>query len=234
MFTYYGDYRHVVRTQIDVHVLRRLQTRSPYTNWFYFQKMTQCAAKGKSANSVHSMSLISKDKVMLLWHRKLFPCATTSDEWYYILQECNLFFCFFFKSRHVSDNIFFICISKCKCLMFLSNFLADEDDLTDKIDFILCLGGDGTLLYASSLFQVSYGLFKKFCGATGTLCFGLWVTLSMGFKARLDEPLHSPCSCLMIPRVISDHARTRTGDLLYSGLAIPVSHTGWARYGLII
>merc|ERR1711962_732549 len=26
---------------------------------------------------------------------------------------------------------------------------------TDKIDFIVCLGGDGTLLYASSLFQQS-------------------------------------------------------------------------------
>ncbi|XP_014663475.1 PREDICTED: NAD kinase-like isoform X2 [Priapulus caudatus] len=30
-----------------------------------------------------------------------------------------------------------------------------QDDLTDKIDFILCLGGDGTLLHASSLFQTS-------------------------------------------------------------------------------
>ena len=27
-------------------------------------------------------------------------------------------------------------------------------DLPDKVDFIICLGGDGTLLYASSLFQV--------------------------------------------------------------------------------
>lgn len=30
-----------------------------------------------------------------------------------------------------------------------------RDDLTDKIDFIVCLGGDGTLLYASLLFQQS-------------------------------------------------------------------------------
>ena len=29
-----------------------------------------------------------------------------------------------------------------------------EDDLTDKIDLIITLGGDGTLLYASTLFQV--------------------------------------------------------------------------------
>lgn len=36
----------------------------------------------------------------------------------------------------------------------LMNFREGQDDLTDKIDFIICLGGDGTLLYASSLFQV--------------------------------------------------------------------------------
>ena len=29
-----------------------------------------------------------------------------------------------------------------------------KEDSLDKVDFIICLGGDGTLLYASSLFQV--------------------------------------------------------------------------------
>ncbi|CAH1772485.1 unnamed protein product [Owenia fusiformis] len=37
----------------------------------------------------------------------------------------------------------------------LSTFQEGKEDLTDKIDFIICLGGDGTLLYASSLFQQS-------------------------------------------------------------------------------
>ncbi|XP_054718921.1 NAD kinase-like isoform X2 [Uloborus diversus] len=37
----------------------------------------------------------------------------------------------------------------------LCTFKEGKDDLTDKIDFIVCLGGDGTLLYASSLFQQS-------------------------------------------------------------------------------
>lgn len=37
----------------------------------------------------------------------------------------------------------------------LMTFREGKDDLTDKIDFIICLGGDGTLLYASSLFQQS-------------------------------------------------------------------------------
>jgi len=32
--------------------------------------------------------------------------------------------------------------------------VSDEDKLTGKIDLIICLGGDGTLLYASTLFQV--------------------------------------------------------------------------------
>ncbi|XP_049876113.1 NAD kinase-like isoform X3 [Pectinophora gossypiella] len=37
----------------------------------------------------------------------------------------------------------------------LMTFRAGTDELTDKIDFIICLGGDGTLLHASSLFQTS-------------------------------------------------------------------------------
>lgn len=33
-------------------------------------------------------------------------------------------------------------------------FFLDFDDISNRVDFIICLGGDGTLLYASSLFQV--------------------------------------------------------------------------------
>ncbi|RUS79007.1 hypothetical protein EGW08_013218 [Elysia chlorotica] len=42
----------------------------------------------------------------------------------------------------------------------LRPFKQGVDDLTDKVDFIICLGGDGTLLYVSSLFQVPYSLFQ--------------------------------------------------------------------------
>nr|XP_046252314.1 NAD kinase isoform X2 [Scatophagus argus] len=34
-------------------------------------------------------------------------------------------------------------------------FREDHDDISNRVDFIICLGGDGTLLYASSLFQES-------------------------------------------------------------------------------
>ena len=45
----------------------------------------------------------------------------------------------------------------------LMTFNETKDDLTDKIDFCVCLGGDGTLLYASSLFQQSVRIFLQKC-----------------------------------------------------------------------
>lgn len=48
--------------------------------------------------------------------------------------------------KRQSINCF--CLYWCRCR-------DGRDDLTDKIDFIVCLGGDGTLLYASLLFQQS-------------------------------------------------------------------------------
>ena len=51
---------------------------------------------------------------------------------------------------HLKNNPLFVPI-KGK----VRTFRDGKDDLTDKIDFIVCLGGDGTLLYASSLFQVN-------------------------------------------------------------------------------
>ncbi|CAG5123330.1 unnamed protein product, partial [Candidula unifasciata] len=44
----------------------------------------------------------------------------------------------------------------------LISFKEGVDDLTDKIDFIICLGGDGTLLYVSSLFQVTTFIVRIF------------------------------------------------------------------------
>ncbi|XP_041860656.1 NAD kinase isoform X1 [Melanotaenia boesemani] len=39
--------------------------------------------------------------------------------------------------------------------MKFCTFREDLDDISNRVDFIICLGGDGTLLYASSLFQES-------------------------------------------------------------------------------
>ncbi|XP_036389048.1 NAD kinase isoform X1 [Megalops cyprinoides] len=44
----------------------------------------------------------------------------------------------------------FVAVKKKFC-----TFREDFDDISDQVDFIICLGGDGTLLYASSLFQES-------------------------------------------------------------------------------
>jgi len=46
-------------------------------------------------------------------------------------------------------------LGKLDILNKLSTFQEGVDDLKDKIDLIICLGGDGTLLYAASLFQES-------------------------------------------------------------------------------
>ncbi|XP_034062857.1 NAD kinase-like isoform X3 [Gymnodraco acuticeps] len=50
----------------------------------------------------------------------------------------------------ISDDENFGAITEKFC-----TFRDDLDDISNRVDFIICLGGDGTLLYASSLFQES-------------------------------------------------------------------------------
>ncbi|CAF88213.1 unnamed protein product, partial [Tetraodon nigroviridis] len=50
----------------------------------------------------------------------------------------------------ISSNENFGAITKGFC-----TFREDLDNISNLVDFIICLGGDGTLLYASSLFQES-------------------------------------------------------------------------------
>ena len=38
-------------------------------------------------------------------------------------------------------------------------FKQNEENLDDKIDLVVCLGGDGTLLHVNTLFQVLYYFF---------------------------------------------------------------------------
>ncbi|XP_075676368.1 NAD kinase-like isoform X1 [Dermatophagoides pteronyssinus] len=51
---------------------------------------------------------------------------------------------------HLKNNPLFLSIKD-----NVRTFRDGKENLTDKVDFIVCLGGDGTLLYASSLFQES-------------------------------------------------------------------------------
>ena len=52
-------------------------------------------------------------------------------------------------------------------------------------------------------------------GATGTLCYGFWIALPMGFKARHGTPLSALFShlCVMILRVNSDQVRAHSSYL---------------------
>ncbi|KAF6033731.1 hypothetical protein EB796_007961 [Bugula neritina] len=42
-----------------------------------------------------------------------------------------------------------------QCVSMLTQYNGERDNLSDKVDFIVTLGGDGTLIHASSLFQNS-------------------------------------------------------------------------------
>ena len=57
---------------------------------------------------------------------------------------------------HLKNNPLFLSIKD-----NVRTFRDGKENLTDKVDFIVCLGGDGTLLYASSLFQVKNPAQKK-------------------------------------------------------------------------
>ncbi|XP_042155408.1 NAD kinase isoform X2 [Oncorhynchus tshawytscha] len=48
-------------------------------------------------------------------------------------------------------------------------FREDLDDISNRVDFIICLGGDGTLLYASSLFQSVPPVMSFHLGSLGFL-----------------------------------------------------------------
>lgn len=54
------------------------------------------------------------------------------------------------------------------------------DDISDCIDLIICLGGDGTLLYASSLFQVFSHLILSHLFVHKSLLLGQSHLLSIG------------------------------------------------------
>ncbi|XP_026474650.1 NAD kinase-like isoform X2 [Ctenocephalides felis] len=101
----------------------------------------------------------------------------------------------------------------------LMTFSDSKDDLTDKIDFIVCLGGDGTLLYASLLFQQSVPPVMAFhLGSLGFLTpfkfanFQEQVTAVLEGHAALT--LRSRLRCIILRKTASGEAREPTTNLL--------------------
>lgn len=86
----------------------------------------------------------------------------------------------------------------------VQTFIEGKDELTDKIDFIICLGGDGTLIYASSLFQQSVPPVMAF--HLGSLGF-LTPFKFAGFERQVDSvlagntalTLRSRLRCIVLP-----------------------------------
>ena len=62
---------------------------------------------------------------------------------------------------------------------------------------------------------------SPFCGTTGTLCFGLQLTLPMGFKARVDAP--PALSVICAQWIVRVHSDDPGQDL------VPILHLGMVR-----
>uniref|UniRef100_A0A0B7A5Y3 NAD(+) kinase n=1 Tax=Arion vulgaris TaxID=1028688 RepID=A0A0B7A5Y3_9EUPU len=77
----------------------------------------------------------------------------------------------------------------------LISFKEGVDDLTDKIDFIICLGGDGTLLYVSSLFQDSVPPVMAF--NMGSLGFLTPFQFYQDFKHEVTRVMQGSASLLL-------------------------------------
>ena len=73
---------------------------------------------------------------------------------------------------------------------------------------------------------------SPFCGATGTLCFGLRMTLPTGFKTKVDPSSATLCSCLcimtlLIPRPVPDPNFYTLVWWGYCWSVCPMSLSGW-------
>ncbi|XP_055864163.1 NAD kinase-like isoform X2 [Biomphalaria glabrata] len=95
----------------------------------------------------------------------------------------------------------------------LSTF-KEDDDLTDKVDFIICLGGDGTLLYVSSLFQSNVPPVMAF--NMGSLGFLTPFRFSDDFKTEVSKVMQGSASLLLRYRlkcVVVRHDTEPTQDI---------------------
>lgn len=110
------------------------------------------------------------------------------------------------------------CISNqpafCNIRSKLSTFKEGKDDLTGRVDLIVCLGGDGTLLYASTLFQASVPPVMAFhLGSLGFLSpFDF-----ADYKERVTQVLEGSETCLML------RTRLKCDILRENGMSISTS-----------
>merc|ERR1719464_2235921 len=117
----------------------------------------------------------------------------------------------------------------------LMTFNEQKDDLTDKIDFVVCLGGDGTLLYASSLFQQSVPPIMAFhLGSLGFLTpfkfedFESQVTHVLEGHAALT--LRSRLRCILMKKEEEEKNQKLTTSVQGDGLIVstPTGSTAYA------
>ncbi|CAG5130007.1 unnamed protein product, partial [Candidula unifasciata] len=106
-------------------------------------------------------------------------------------------------------------------------FKEGVDDLTDKVDFIICLGGDGTLLYVSSLFQSSVPPVMAF--NMGSLGFLTPFQFYEDFKGEVSRVMEGAASLLLRFRL---KCVVITHDKVSAGCIPHVKHIHKEHYSL--
>lgn len=91
----------------------------------------------------------------------------------------------------------------------VKTFEEEKDNLTNRIDFVICLGGDGTLLYVSSLFQQSVPPVMAF--HLGSLGFLIPFDFS-DFKERVSSVLEGNAALTLRTRLKCVICKNESGE----------------------
>lgn len=110
----------------------------------------------------------------------------------------------------------------------LSTFTEGKDNLTDRVDLIICLGGDGTLLYASTLFQTSVPPIITF--HLGSLGFLTSFDFS-DYKEQVSQILEGSKTCFTLRTRLKCDILNKNGT---SQLEAPPKTAGSRRHVLVL